>query len=177
MAGHINHGEMLNFNPCQLYEALGNRTLWVIGDSHVKGLLYSLRCFMMDFWDHSLGECASSNSSAMQKQLELVSMQGHPYNTPPRCLHMKGSQGRICMVHSPIGDYYVTGDPQHPGTLEVLGANFAAPEDVVYAAFGRWHANNCEGIHPSYVEAMEKLGSYVQVNGRSHHIMATVEAA
>lgn len=44
-------------------------------DSHAKVLYYSLRCFMMDFWDHSQGECAASSDAALQKQLELSSAQ------------------------------------------------------------------------------------------------------
>lgn len=31
----------------------------------------------------------------------------------------------------------------------------------------RRHANNCEGIHPSYAVALEQLGSYVQVRRMS----------
>lgn len=81
-------------------------------DSHVKSLFYSLTCVMQDLWQHSLGECAASANTTLQKQMELVSLRGHPYNTPPRCLHLKGSRGRICLVHSPMGDLYVSSDPQ-----------------------------------------------------------------
>jgi hypothetical protein len=44
-------------------------------DSHVKGLYYTLRCFMMDLWDHAQGECAASSDAALQTQLELTSLQ------------------------------------------------------------------------------------------------------
>lgn len=44
-------------------------------DSHVKGLYYTLRCFMMDLWEHAQGECAASSDAALQTQLELTSLQ------------------------------------------------------------------------------------------------------
>jgi hypothetical protein len=47
----------------------------VRSDSHVKGLYYTLRCFMMDLWDHAQGECAASSDAALQTQLELASLQ------------------------------------------------------------------------------------------------------
>jgi hypothetical protein len=51
---------------------------------------------------------------------------------------------------------------QEPGTLQLLHRNFTTPEDIVYISVGRWHANNCEGIHPSYAEMMEAVAKYVQ---------------
>jgi hypothetical protein len=59
----------------------------------------------------------------------------------------------------------MTGAPlclQEPGTLQLLHRNFTAPDDIVYISVGRWHANNCEGIHPSYAEMMEAVAQYVQ---------------
>jgi hypothetical protein len=44
-------------------------------DSHIKGLYYTLRCFMMDLWDHDQGECAASSDEQLQTQLELTSLQ------------------------------------------------------------------------------------------------------
>jgi hypothetical protein len=38
-------------------------------------LYYTLRCFMMDFWDHSQGECAASSDTELQTKLELASAQ------------------------------------------------------------------------------------------------------
>jgi hypothetical protein len=55
------------------------------------------------------------------------------------------------------------GCSQNPGTLQLLHDHFAAPDDVVYVGFGHWHANNCEGINPSYTPALENFGAYVQV--------------
>uniref|UniRef100_A0A383WB69 Uncharacterized protein n=1 Tax=Tetradesmus obliquus TaxID=3088 RepID=A0A383WB69_TETOB len=161
-AQQLSAGGIQALSPCDLFAALGNRTLWVIGDSHAKVLYYSLRCFMMDFWDHSQGECAASSDAALQKQLELSSAQGHPYNNPPRCLHLSASGARICVVHNPIGTYLVSNDSQASGTLQLLHDHFAAPDDVVYVGFGHWHSNNCEGIHPSYAAALEAFGAYAE---------------
>jgi hypothetical protein len=44
-------------------------------DSHVKGLYYTLRCFMMDLWEHAQGECAASSDTELQTKLELTSLQ------------------------------------------------------------------------------------------------------
>ncbi|KAF8056213.1 lysA [Scenedesmus sp. PABB004] len=176
LAAAVAGAEAGTFSPCDLHAALGDRTLWLIGDSHVKGLYASLRCFAFDLWDQAVGECDASADAGLQKQLELVTAQarraaaaagGHPYNTPPSCLHMRGSRGRICLVHSPIGDYHVSADSQSPGTLQLLHANFTTPEDAVYVSIGRWHANNCEGTHPSYAASLEKIGAYAQANAGS----------
>ncbi|KAF6253109.1 hypothetical protein COO60DRAFT_466846 [Scenedesmus sp. NREL 46B-D3] len=164
VASQLSGGGIAAFSPCDLQQALGNRTLWIIGDSHVKGLYYTLRCFMMDLWDHAQGECAASSNATLQTQLERTSLQGHPYNTPPRCLHIKGSGGRFCLVHSPIGNYLVTDKAKEPGTLQLLHQSFTAPQDVVYISVGRWHANNCQGIHPSYAKTLEAVAKYVQAS-------------
>jgi hypothetical protein len=117
----------------------------------------------MDLWDHEMGECAASAQPELQAALEAAGARGHPYNTPPRCLHLHGG-GRVCLVHSPLGDLLTTGDVQAPGTLDVLlAAGLLALQDVVYVSFGRWHANNCEGVHPSYIDALTHFGSFVKV--------------
>lgn len=82
-------------------------------DSHIKQIYAALRCFMTDFWRHSQGECAASATEALQFELDDVTAAGHPYRTPPRCLHLIGDSGaRICLVHSPKGDMFFGGNPE-----------------------------------------------------------------
>lgn len=66
---------------------------------------------MTDLWDHQLSECAASPIAEEQAILEAAALRGHIYNTPPRCLHMIGNGGRICLVHSPMGTVMVSDDP------------------------------------------------------------------
>jgi hypothetical protein len=66
-AGEASPG-LLSFHPCELHNLLaqGGRTLWLIGDSHIKQLYAAVRCLLADMWDHSQGECAASPSQALQ---------------------------------------------------------------------------------------------------------------
>eukprot|EP00882_Tetradesmus_deserticola_P027062 GHRQ01029908.1.p1 GENE.GHRQ01029908.1~~GHRQ01029908.1.p1 ORF type:complete len:223 (+),score=15.15 GHRQ01029908.1:390-1058(+) len=88
-----------SLTPCQLLAYLQHRTLWLIGvvegplvslagssqeyhcavlccglsrlcsDSHMRHQYYALRCFLLDLWDHALGECAPSTSPAVNEAL------------------------------------------------------------------------------------------------------------
>lgn len=79
-------------------------------DSHTKNMFNAMRCLLIDFWDHNVGECAASNIMQLQQQLEKAALRGHIYNTPPRCLHLFGG-GRVCLVHSPMGTTLLNDDP------------------------------------------------------------------
>ncbi|WIA16302.1 hypothetical protein OEZ85_013003 [Tetradesmus obliquus] len=161
VADVVSSGAISAFSPCELHSFLGNRTLWLVGDSHTKNTFTALRCFMLDFWDHSQGECQASSIALLQQQLEKAALRGHIYNTPPRCLHLIGG-GRICLVHSPMGTTLLNDDPYDPGTLQLLHSFFAAAHDIFYISFGRWHSNNCDGVDASYADALEALGGYLQ---------------
>jgi hypothetical protein len=62
----------------------------------MKHLYYGLRCFMLDLWDHSLGECAPSSSSAATRALWEAADTNHtsvlykrrPSTELPRCIHL-----------------------------------------------------------------------------------------
>eukprot|EP00775_Hariotina_reticulata_P002003 gene2003-2325_t len=154
-ASQLSGGALEHFSPCDLYPYLQNRTLWLVGDSHTKGFYAALRCLLLDFWDHSQGECAASSDADLQHQLELAALNGQIYNTPPRCLHTKGN-GRVCLIHSPRGDKLVSeNSTQELYTLQLLLQSFAHSNDIIYFSFGRWHSNNCQGLDSSYGLALE----------------------
>ncbi|KAF6255121.1 hypothetical protein COO60DRAFT_1462371 [Scenedesmus sp. NREL 46B-D3] len=83
-------------SPCQLLAYLKCRTLWLIGDSHMKHQYYALRCFLLDLWDHSLGECAVSGSAGVEQALWTAADTNHtsvlrnrpPMTDVPKCIHL-----------------------------------------------------------------------------------------
>ncbi|KAF8065611.1 hypothetical protein HT031_003212 [Scenedesmus sp. PABB004] len=161
VALRVSGGAVNRFSPCDLVSQLGNRTLWLIGDSHTKNLFSALRCFLFDFWSPEQGECAASADAAQQAALERAALRGHIYNTPPRCLHLF-SGARVCLLHSPMGTTLLTDDPQDPGTLQLLLGAAASPEDVLVVSFGRWHSNNCNGVDAGFGPALDRVGAYLQ---------------
>jgi hypothetical protein len=79
---------------------------------------YALRCFMLDFWDHSLGECAPSTNQRTLKAIyksadtNISSSMGSRVITDlPRCVHLVGG-GRICWVQSVRGEEFATPSAQ-----------------------------------------------------------------
>lgn len=80
----------------------------------MKSTYTAIRCTMLDFWDHSQGECAASSDSAQQLELHRAELFG-PRNlslseiTEPRCIHLIGG-GRICFLHAVRGEVLVSGN-------------------------------------------------------------------
>jgi hypothetical protein len=73
---------------------------------------------MLDFWDHSLGECAPSTVESTLKSIyksadtNISSSMGSRVVTDvPRCVHLMGG-GRICWVQSVRGEEFATPDRQ-----------------------------------------------------------------
>eukprot|EP00882_Tetradesmus_deserticola_P018488 GHRQ01019857.1.p1 GENE.GHRQ01019857.1~~GHRQ01019857.1.p1 ORF type:complete len:206 (+),score=44.11 GHRQ01019857.1:390-1007(+) len=85
-----------SLTPCQLLAYLQHRTLWLIGDSHMRHQYYALRCFLLDLWDHALGECAPSTSPAVNKALWKAADTNHtsllrqlrPRTDVAKCFHL-----------------------------------------------------------------------------------------
>ncbi|WIA12321.1 hypothetical protein OEZ85_012376 [Tetradesmus obliquus] len=159
------HRSMLVFTPCELHAYLRGRTLWLSGDSLMQNYYYALRCFMIDFWDHSLGECQVSSDSSIEQQIyhaadtNISSPLGSRVITDlPRCLWLAAG-GRICWVHSVRGEEIADPDPQNPGLLQTLQATVAQPQDIFYVNFGRWHFSNCAGLQSApYKQSLWNLG-------------------
>jgi hypothetical protein len=66
----------------------------------MKHQYYALRCFLLDFWDHSLGECAPSASPAANEALWRAADTNHtsvmrgkrPMTDVPKCIHLLDGQ-------------------------------------------------------------------------------------
>jgi hypothetical protein len=87
-------------------------------DSLMRNNYFALRCFMLDIWDHSLGECAVSPSTRLQKAVyqaadtNITSALGSRVITDvPHCVYLVDG-GRICWVHSVRGEEFATPDTQ-----------------------------------------------------------------
>jgi hypothetical protein len=84
----------------------------------MRNIYFALRCFMLDFWDHSLGECAVSSSRRLQKVIyqaadtNVTSAMGSRVITDvPHCVHLLDG-GRLCWVHSVRGEEFADPRPQ-----------------------------------------------------------------
>lgn len=161
--------DMQDFSPCQLYSYLQGRTLWVMGDSLMRNYYYALRCFMLDFWDHSKGECAPSSNERILKSIYksadtniTSSMGSRAITDVPRCVHLIGG-GRICWVQSVRGEEFATPNPQDPGILQRLQHTVADKDDIFLLNFGRWHYTNCRGLEAEgYRQALKEVGELYQ---------------
>ncbi|KAF6261330.1 hypothetical protein COO60DRAFT_794147 [Scenedesmus sp. NREL 46B-D3] len=156
---------MLAFTPCELHAYLQGRTLWLIGDSLMQNFYYALRCLVLDFWDHSLGECQVSKDAHIARAIyqaadtNTSSPAGSRVITNvPRCLWLNAG-GRICWLHSVRGEELADPNVQSPGLLQTLHRMAAEPQDIFYVNFGRWHFNNCQGLQAGpYKQALRNLG-------------------
>jgi hypothetical protein len=84
----------------------------------MQNYYFALRCFMLDFWDHSLGECQVSQYTNIERAIyhaadtNISSPLGSRVITDvPRCLWLKAG-GRICWVHSVRGEEIADPDPE-----------------------------------------------------------------
>jgi hypothetical protein len=87
-------------------------------DSLMRSSYFALRCLMLDFWDHSLGECSVSSSRHLQKAIyqaadtNVTSAMGSRVTTDVlHCVHLLDG-GRICWVHSVRGEEFADPQPQ-----------------------------------------------------------------
>ncbi|WIA20349.1 hypothetical protein OEZ85_006180 [Tetradesmus obliquus] len=165
-------GAPAQLTPCQLMAYLRHRTLWLIGDSHMKHSYYALRCFLLDAWDHKQGECAPSASPAANAALWRAADTNHtsvlrgkrPMTDVPKCIHLLEG-GRICWVHSVRGEEFAAAPsaPEAPALLQVLQGSLASPQDIFLLNFGRWHFHNCIGLMAdSYTQSLLQLGAFYQ---------------
>jgi hypothetical protein len=114
-------------------------------DSLMKNYYFAIRCFMLDFWDHSLGECQVSNSIDTERAIyhaadtNISNPQGARVITDlPRCIWLLAG-GRICWVHSVRGEELADPDPQVSG----LGSS---PVGVFSADSGQWQQHQLQAI-------------------------------
>lgn len=136
----------------------------------MKSTYTAIRCIMLDFWDHSQGECAASSDAQQQLQLHKAELFA-PRNlslidmTEPRCIHLLGG-GRICFLHAVRGEVMVSNNSTKPGVLEVVQQQqqLASSDDIFYVSTGRWYTHNCSGFEvPVYNASLWSLASHYQV--------------
>jgi hypothetical protein len=139
----------------------------------MKSTYTAIRCIMLDFWDHSQGECAASSNTEQQlalhkaelfapRNLSLIDM------TEPRCIHVLGG-GRVCFLHAVRGEVMVSNNATKPGVLELVQQQqqLASSDDVFYVSTGRWYTHNCTGFEaPVYNASLWALATHYQVGGR-----------
>jgi hypothetical protein len=95
----------------------------------MKSTYTAIRCIMLDFWDHSQGECAASSDTAQQLELHTAELFA-PRKlslidiTEPRCIHLLGG-GRICFLHAVRGEVVVSVDEQVSSTAVQSGQRSA----------------------------------------------------
>eukprot|EP00775_Hariotina_reticulata_P004966 gene4966-5207_t len=136
------------------------------GDAQVAEA--ACQCFMLDFWDHSIGECAASTNRTLQDLLQQTALypprQGSLKDTsPPRCVHLVGG-GRICLIQAVRGEQLVSSDPQKLGVLQLLHAAFAKPQDIFYIGVGRWYYLSCAYDQAAFTNSLEQLGQFYQAD-------------
>eukprot|EP00877_Chromochloris_zofingiensis_P014357 jgi/Chrzof1/9175/Cz03g38220.t1 len=149
----------LQLSPCDLWPYLKGRTLWLIGDSHFKVLYKAFKCFLIDFWDHTM--CQASTDPTLVSQLN---------NLPQRpgesqCIHMPGGT-RICLVHNVLGTSLLNNqNVAYGGLLPMLRQKFASRNDIFIVNFGVWHGKGLpnEG-RPAFQKALTELGQTYQVS-------------
>lgn len=169
LASRVGGGAPLQFSPCEFHGMLRSRTLWLIGDSHMKNLYWAMRCFFLDFWDTEAGECAAVPSADGQHDLHAAALYTPRHKsldeiTEPRCIHLIAG-GRICFLHVVRGENVVSGDAAAPGVLELLRDGLASPDDVFYVTFGRWFVHNCRKFEASAFNAsLTRLADYHEAN-------------
>jgi hypothetical protein len=83
----------------------------------MRYMYYALRCFMLDFWDHSKGECAATPDKALLKELfqaadtNHTSVMGHQAITDmPGCVYLLAG-GRLCWISSVRGEEFSASQP------------------------------------------------------------------
>ncbi|KAI8471073.1 MAG: hypothetical protein J3K34DRAFT_244030 [Monoraphidium minutum] len=159
VARKIKGGAPLRLSPCDLFPYLRGRTLWLMGDSHTKGLFKALQCFLFDLWDGKQ-ECSPGADDDLVRRLDdLPLMRGES-----KCIHLAGG-GRVCRVQTVLGASVVGGDPRVPegGVLKLLREKFASPDDIFLLQFGIWDFKaGVDAGAAALRDALKKLGEDYQ---------------
>lgn len=92
--GHPLH----DFTPCELFQRIRGRTLWLLGDSQTWHFYYAVECFLREFAP-SLRRSPPLPSAALVDTLTTASIMlcYKPYRVPPICLELAHGT-RVCAV-------------------------------------------------------------------------------
>jgi hypothetical protein len=136
--------------PCDLFNQIRGRTLWIVGDSMSKDLIKAFKCFMLEFWD--LHQYHVTNNYTAMHFLQSLPGYGEPH-----CIHLPHAT-RMCQVHAIQGDLFVNTTRAHSGVLPLLETSgLLLPHDVVVLNFGLWHGDI---QRPLYIQHLHELGRW-----------------
>ncbi|KAL4430810.1 hypothetical protein ABPG75_006066 [Micractinium tetrahymenae] len=128
-----------DFTPCELFQRIRGRTLWLLGDSQTWHFYYAVECFLREFAP-SLRRSDPLPSADLVRALTTghIVLWYKPYPVPPVCLEL--AQGtRVCAVRvdnaSTMAEVVLPTLMQHsPGfgrDLAVLNTGLHYYEDVM----------------------------------------------
>ena len=82
--------DILTVTPCDLFQLVRSRTLWVVGDSQSLDMSKALQCFLHEFWDLEMRNLSSADPSVAPKLDQLRTAQ---------CANLVGST-RLCYLRA-----------------------------------------------------------------------------
>ncbi|KAK9793163.1 hypothetical protein WJX73_000443 [Symbiochloris irregularis] len=90
---------MLQFTPCDLWQVLQHRSLWVVGDSQSADTWVAMICFMREFWNLTITDRpGNADVEALQFLKEATSAAPTVSLEQVKCAELTagGGTGRIC---------------------------------------------------------------------------------
>ena len=127
--------DMLRMTPCDLWEVLKGKKLWVVGDSQALDLFKALECFLSEFWSYEDWE-QHRLSSPLLAGLE---------QPQPSCLRLLQNT-TFCYIRIDFSEQLL-----HSALPYLLGNG--SPADLLVFNFG---------LHGLTVEGTEAVAGYVK---------------
>ncbi|KAI8466201.1 MAG: hypothetical protein J3K34DRAFT_524733 [Monoraphidium minutum] len=144
----------LTMTLCDLFERVRGRTLWVIGDSQSRSLARALKCFLIELWPDLQQYTITTNFTAMAI-LGALPHSGTTYGGPG-CVHLAHGT-RVCMVTAVQGDLLVNASRTAAPVLPLLQDHLAQPDDIFVINYGLWHPDHSKA---AYSDNLRELGAY-----------------
>ena len=123
------YDSLLMMTPCDLFNVIYGRTLWLIGDSQMRTLHVALQCFLSEFWNLTEEPVSNNPKTLTEWQTALSANTIHGVPTCEGLLQ----DTRVCFVESLLGNETVK------NTLPVLYNGNVQSKDIILINFGLWH--------------------------------------
>lgn len=168
--GHLLHA----FTPCELFQRIRGRTLWLLGDSQTLHFYYAVECLLREFAP-SLQRTDPLPSPKLVKQLTTATLFlcYEPYPVPPICLELAHGT-RVCMVRADTAavmagtvlPLLAQHSPGFKEDLVVLNTGLHYYDDVTCKAD---KGDSCQvpGTDSTYVRDLQLLADYRAANRAS----------